>query len=213
MALIDLFNPVWNAVKRILGPFGKLFDLVSQTFVGFRNSFETGIELAQEIMSEIGEWRNFKEAIPVRTGVINLPAAIDNTQQLLDQIRAAWDAIVDLAKELQKQARGQQESPTEEAEQALKDIEGSGIKGILEKFPKLARGLEKLLGFLAVVVGALESIQKAINDLKNIVDAIKGIREEIQTGSTIFLQQKNQRRIVKLADGGSIKIRVGNLHS
>ena len=213
MALLDLFNPILNALKKALGPFGKLFDLVGKTFSGFRDSFNTGIELANEVRTEINEWRNFREAVPVRTGVVSLPAAIDHTEQLLDQIKAAWDSIVDLAKELQKQARGQQESPTEEAEQALKDIEGSGIKGILEKFPKLARGLEKLLGFLAVIVGALESIQKAITDLKNIVDAIKGIREEIETGSTIFLQQKNQRRTVRLDDGTSMKIRVGNLHT
>jgi len=213
VALIDLFTPILNALKRALGPFGKLFDLVSQTFTGFKASFTKGLELSVEIISEIHEWRNFREQINVRTGVVNLPKAIEQTEALLEQIRLAWDSIVDLAKELQKQAQGQQESPTEEAEQALKDIEGSGIRGLLEKFPKLAKGLEKLLGFLAIVVGALESIQKAIDDLKNIVDAIKGIREEIETGSTIFLQQKNPRRIVQLTEGGSIKIRVGNLHS
>jgi len=169
--------------------------------------------LALEIKSEINEWRNFREAIPVRTGVISLPAAIDQTERLLDQIRAAWEAIVDLAREIRKQAQGQQESPTEEAEQAVKDIEGSGIRGLLEKFPKLAKGLERVLGFLAIAVGVIESIQKSIDDLSDIVDAIRAIREEIETGSTIFLQQKNQRKIVTLKDGTKMKIRLGNLHS
>jgi hypothetical protein len=213
VGLSDLFNPVLSFLKRILGPFGKLFDLIGKTFTGFKDSFEKGVELSVEIISEIHEWRNFREQIPVRTGVISLPAALEKSEELIDQIRAAWDAIIDLAKEVQKQAKGQQESPVEEAEEAARDIESSGIKSILEKFPKLAKGLEKILGFLAILVGVLESIQKAIDDIKNIVDAIKGIREEIETGSTIFLQQKNQRRIVKLADGTSMKIRVGNLHS
>ena len=213
MALSDLFNPILNAIKRALGPFGKLFDLIGRFFTSFRDTFNKSLNLALEIKSEINEWRNFREAIPVRTGVISLPAAIDQTERLLDQIRAAWEAIVDLAREIRKQAQGQQESPTEEAEQAVKDIEGSGIRGLLEKFPKLAKGLERVLGFLAIAVGVIESIQKSIDDLSDIVDAIRAIREEIETGSTIFLQQKNQRKIVTLKDGTKMKIRLGNLHS
>jgi hypothetical protein len=213
VALFDIFTPILNAIKRALGPFGKLIDLVGKFFTGFRDSFKKGLALSVEIINEIHEWRNFREAIPVRTGVISLPSAIEKSNELLDQIRAAWDAIVDLAREVKKQAQGQQESPTEEAEAAIKDIESSGVRGLLEKFPKLAKGLERILGFLAIVVGVLESIQKAIDDLTAIVDAIKGIREEIETGSTIFLSQKNPRKTVKLADGGSYKIRVGNLHS
>ena len=213
MALLDVFNPILNAIKRALGPFGKLFDLIGRFFTGFRDSFKKAVDLAFEIKNEISEWQNFREAIPVRTGVISLPKAIDQTEKLFEQIRAAWQAIVDLAKEIQKQASGQQESPTEEAEQAVKDIEGSGVRGLLEKFPKLAKGLERVLGFLAIAVGVIESIQKAIDDITAIVDAIKGIREEIETGSTIFLSQKNPRKTVKLEDGSSFKIRVGNLHS
>jgi len=213
VALLDVFNPILNAIKRALGPFGKLFDLIGRFFTGFRDSFKKAVDLAFEIKNEISEWQNFREAIPVRTGVISLPKAIDQTEKLFEQIRAAWQAIVDLAKEIQKQASGQQESPTEEAEQAVKDIEGSGVRGLLEKFPKLAKGLERVLGFLAIAVGVIESIQKAIDDITAIVDAIKGIREEIETGSTIFLSQKNPRKTVKLEDGSSFKIRVGNLHS
>ena len=205
-------SPILDRIKAALGPLGKLFDLVSKFFKGFKQSFDKGNQLAAEIINEIHEWRNFREAIPVRTGVINLPHAIDKSQELLDQIKAAWNAIVDLAKQIKKQAQGQTENPTDEAEQAVKDIEGSGIKSILEKFPKLAKGLEKLLGFLAIAVGILESIQSAIDDIQAIVDVVKGIREEIETGSTIFLSQKNKRKVVKLDDGTSMRIRVGNLH-
>ena len=203
---------ILDRIKRALGPFGKLIDLVKRLFTGFRDTFTKGVQLGTDIVTEFNEWKNFKEAIPVRTGVINLPRAIEKSQELLDQIKSAWASIVDLAKQLQKQAQGQTESPTEEAEQAVKDIESSGVKTLLEKFPKLARGLEKLLGFVAIIVGALESIQSAIDDLSNILAAVRGIREEIETGSTIFLSQKNPRKTVTLDDGSTLKIRVGNLH-
>jgi hypothetical protein len=84
---------------------------------------------------------------------------------------------------------------------------------LLEKFPRLAKGLEKVLGFVALLADALESISSGIDDLQAILDTITAIREEVETGSTVFLQQKNSRKSLALRDGGSIKIRVGNLHS
>lgn len=212
--LVDrVLTPIVDAIKKALGPFGKVFDLISKFFTGFRDSFNKGVALSVAIINEIHEWRNFKENIHVKQRVVNLPIAIDKSQELLQKIIDAWHAIVDLAKEIQKQAKGQTEDPTAEAEEAVSDIESSGVKTLLEKFPKLAKGLEKLLGFLAVAVGVLESIQNAIDDLTKIVAAITGIREEIETGSTVFLQQNNPRKTVQLADGTSMKIRVGNLHS
>jgi hypothetical protein len=208
-----LLAPLVDAIKKALGPFGKLFDLISKFFTGFRDSFTKGQELANEVMSEIAAWRNFTSSVPYRTGVINIPKAVEQTKALLDQIKAAWESVVDLGRQIQKQARGQTEDPTVEAEEAVKDIESSGVKTLLEKFPKLAKGLEKLLGFLAVAIGILETIQASIDDLKNIVDAIKGIREEIEFGSTIFLQQKNRRKREHLSDGSPIVLRIGSLHS
>jgi len=212
--LADRFlQPIIDAIKRALGPFGKAIDLISKFFTGFRDSFNKGLALSQTIITEINEWRNFRENIHVKQRVISIPTAIEKSQELLDQIKAAWFAIVDLAQQIKKQAQGQTEDPTAEAEEAVQDIESSGVKTFLEKFPKLAKGLEKLLGFLAVAVGVLESIQSAIDDLTNIVAAIRGIREEIETGATVFLQQSNPRKTVRLEDGTTMKIRIGNLHS
>lgn len=216
MGLLEqLFNrfisPVLERVKAAFGPFGKLFDLIGKLWTQITSTKARIETLAQSIKDEIFEWRNFREAVPVRTGVINLPRAIDKSQQLLDQIRGAWQAIADLFSKLKENFNV--ETPAAEAEAAAKDIESSGVKAILEKFPRLAKGLEKVLGFLAIAVTALEDIEGAIDDVQTVVDAIKGIREEIETGSTIFLSQKNKRRAVRTEDGTVFKIRVGNLHS
>lgn len=211
MALGDLFNPLLSALKRALGPFGKLFDLLSKFWTRITSLWKNISKLVDSITAEINEWRRFKTNVEsYRTGVISIPKAVDRARDTVDAIVAAKDAVVDLWQDL----RGKFEStgnPTEEAEQAIKDIEGSGLRGILEKFPKLVRGAEKVLGFIAIVADALESILNAIDDLQKIVDAIKAVREEAE--DTVFLQQRNARKTVKLLDGGSMKIRVGSLHS
>lgn len=206
-----LLSGVLAKIKAALGPFGKLFDLVGKFFTGFKDSISKGTGLAKSVIAEINAWRNFREAVPVRTGVISLPRAIEKTQELLDQIRSAWTSIADLASKIKTSAAGG-EDPAVEAEQAVKDIEASGIKEFLTKFPKLARGVEKVLGFLALAVQVLEYIKSAIDDIQAILDAITAIREEIETGATIFLSQKNPRKTVETLDGEKLKLRVGNLH-
>src|SRR5215471_497507 len=208
-------QPIIDKIIAALGPFGKLFTSISKLFTGFKTSFEKGLALSSAIRTEISEWKNFKENFHVKQRVINLPTAIDKSQELLDKIKEAWNSIVDLAKQIQKQAKGQTDDPVAESEEAVSELESGGAEGIqklLSNFPKLAKGLEKLLGFLAVILGVIESIQSAIDDLTNILSAITGIREEIETGSTIFLQQNNLRKTVTLDDGSKMKIRIGSLH-
>jgi len=208
-------QPIIDKIISALGPFGKLFSSISKIFTTFKASFTKGLALSNNIRNEINEWRNFKENFHIKQRVINLPTAIDKSQELLDKIKEAWNSIVDLAKQIQKQAKGQTEDPVAESEEAVSELESGGAEGIqklLSNFPKLAKGLEKLLGFLAIIIGVLESISSAIDDLTNILAAITAIREEIETGSTIFLQQNNLRKTVHLDDGTVMKIRVGSLH-
>lgn len=216
MALSDiigrLLEPILRRIKEALGPFGKIFEIIGRFWTNLTHVRQNIQKLVDSIKGEIDAFKNFKEDISFRTRVINLPKAIDKTQEFIQQIRSGWDAIVDLWKELHAKLEPAG-NPTEEAEQAIKDIQQSGFKDILEKFPKLLKGAEKVLGFVVIVADALESILNAIDDLQRIVDTVKALREEIETGSTIFLNNKNPRRTVKLKDGGSIRIRVGNLHS
>jgi phage-related minor tail protein len=212
VALIDLFNPLLDAIKRALGPFGKLFDLIGKFWTNLTSLGSRVQRLYLSILAEIQAWRTFKEDISFRTRVINVKSAIEKTGEFIDQFKAAWSAVKDLVENLKGkfQTAG---DPVGDAKAAVDDIEASGFKGILEKFPRLAKGLEKVLGFVALLADALESISSGIDDLQAILDTITALREEIETGSTVFLQQKNARRYVKLKDGGSIKIRVGNLHA
>jgi hypothetical protein len=207
-----LVDPILAKLKQALGPFGKLFDLLGKFWHNITSLWADIETLVSSIQSEITAWKSFKESLSFRTKVINIKSAIDKTELFWQQIVAAKDAVVNLWQEL----RGKLETtgnPTEEAEQAIADIEQSGFKTILEKFPKLVKGAEKALGFVAIVADALESIISGVHDLQAIVDVLKSIREEIETGSTVFLQQKNPRKLVHLEDGTTMKIRVGQMHS
>lgn len=213
MSLIEsLIQPILDQLKKIFAPFQKLFDLLFHFWDNLKNLLTDANNLVQSVIGEINAWRSFKENISFKNRLVSLPLAYEKTKEFILEIPAAWNAVKDIASEI----KGKLETggnPTEEAESALKDIEESGFKGILKQFPKFAKGFEKVLGFIAIVADALESIISGIHDLQTIVNTLRDIREEIETADTIFLPQNNPRRSVKLADGGSIKIRVGKLHS
>lgn len=212
MALLDLFNPLLDAIKKALGPFGKIFDILGKFWTNITTANERIGNLVSSIQSEIVAFKNFREDIAVRTKVISIPAAISKTQEFIAQLKAGWEAIVNLINDIKSQIGGGEPNPTEEAEQAIADIEKSGFGSLVKQFPKLFKGAEKVLGFITIVTSALDSILTAIDDLQQIVDTVTAIREEIETGSTVFLSQKNRRKRVRTIDGKSLNLRVGKLH-
>jgi uncharacterized phage infection (PIP) family protein YhgE len=207
-----ILDPILAKLKEALGPFGKLFDLLGHFWTNITTLWTDIDKLVTSIRAEISAWKNFKESINFRSRVINLKIAIEKSEDFIRELARAKDSIMELWTTL----KGKFETtgdPAAEAEDAVKDIEQSGLKDILAKFPKLLKGAEKVLGFVAIVTDALESIITGVHDLQTIVDTLRDIREEIESLATVFLSQKNPRRRVRLADGSTMRIRVGSLHS
>jgi hypothetical protein len=213
MALLDtLFKPILDAIAKLLAPFQKLFDLLTHFWTNITNLLTDANHLVQSVVAEVNAWRNFKENISFKNRLVSLPIAYEKTKEFILEIPNAWHAVVDIIQNI----KGKFETggnPTEEAQQALADIEEGGFKGILQRFPKFTKGFEKVLGFVAIIADALESIIDGIHDLQTIVDTLRDIREEIESADTIFLNQSNPRRTVRLEDGSTMKIRLGKLHS
>jgi len=211
VALSDLFNPLLEAIKRALGPFGKLFDLLGRFWTNLQTLGSRVQQFITSIIAEINAWKNFRENISFRTRVINVKSAIEKSEEFVQQLSAGWTAIKELVTQIKSkfQTAG---DPVGDAKAAIDDIEASGFRGIIQKFPRLVKGVERVLGWVALIADTLETISSSIDDLQQILDTISAIREEIETGSTIFLQQSNQRKTLKLDDGTPIKIRVGSLH-
>ena len=201
---------IFSAVQSFAGPLGKLWDSLKQTYNHVTTIYSSADKLVQSVISEVTAWRNFKQDIRFKSRVVQLESAVSKTKDLIEGIPAAWRSIVDIIKQFKSQLG--QSNPVEEAEAATEDLEAGGFGNLLKSFPKLAQGLEKLLGFLAIVIQALDAIVNTIDDLQTIVDEITRLRLEIEKLDTIFLSQSNKRKTLKLADGSSIQIRVGKLH-
>ncbi len=204
------FAGIFDAIKRFLGPFGKLLDQVKQLYDHIVGILDAAEKLKESILSEVTAWRNFKQDIRLRQRVVQVESAIQKTRDLIEGIPAAWRSIQDLIKQFKTQL--QADNPVEDAAAEVEDVESSGLKSLLEKFPKLARILEKALGVGAILLQAAEAIANGIADVQQIVDELKALRLEVERLDTIFLQQANKRKRLKLADGKMIRIRLGKLH-
>jgi prophage DNA circulation protein len=212
VALFDFLKPLLDRIKAALGPLGKLWDKVVEAWNHITNIISSGQKLVDTIKGEIEAWKNFKEDVRFKSRVINLEKAIEKTSALIQGIPDSWHAIQNLVKEIKDKLNVSEPKPSE-VEELEGEFEEGGITNLLKRFPALAKFFEKALGFVTLLVDALESIANAIDDLQTIVNETQRIRLEIEQLDTIFLQQKNQRKNLKLADGRTIKIRVGSLHS
>jgi prophage DNA circulation protein len=213
VALFDFLKPLLDRIKSALGPLGKLWDKVVEAWNHITGIIGAVEHLTDTVKSEIDAWKNFKEDIRIRQRVINLEKAIEKTTELIQGIPDSYHAILDLVKEIKGKIGGVPEPVAGEVEELEAGFEEGGITNLLKRFPALAKFFEKALGFVSLLVDALESIANAIADLQTIVDETKRIRLEIEQLDTIFLQQHNKRKNLKLADGRTIRIRVGSLHA
>ena len=206
---------IFDAIKGFLGPIGKLIDSLKTSITHLTNIVQNATKLLDGIIAEAKAWANFKQDVRIRSRVIQLESAIEKTRALIEGIPEAWRSIQDIFKQFKTQfdAGG---DPIADAESAAEDLasaeEGGGIASLLKRFPKLAKGFEKVLGVLALVIQALEAISSVIDDLQQVLDEITALRLEIEKLDTIFLSQSNKRKTVKLADGSTMRLRIGNLH-
>ena len=217
MALIDdiisrLLRPVFDALNRWLRPLRKLWEKIIAAKDHLLRLGDDTRHLFDSIKDEVDGWKSFRSNPKIKGRVVSLPTAFEKIAALIRGIPEAYHAIVDLVRQLREKVSGSGD-PKVEAEEFAADIEsGEGIAGLLRRAPRLLKGLEKLFGFLAIAVDALESIVAAVGDLQTIVDEAKRIRLEVEDLDTIFLQQKNPRKVLTTTEGAKIKIRVGSLH-
>jgi hypothetical protein len=206
---------ITDAISGFFGALGKLVNPITQSVTHVTNIFSAAEKLKQSVVDEIDGWKNFKQDIRLRQRVINLESAIQKTKELIEGIPAAWNSIKDIVKQAKDSfAQASPEAASNELTAEFSEgLSESGIRGLLSKFPRLLKGLEKALGVLAVIATALEQIANVIDDLQTILDELKRIRLEIEKLDTIFLSQSNPRKTLKLSDGKTIRIRVGKLHA
>jgi len=216
VALFGLdFGSLFNAIKGFLGPVGKLIDKVGEGIKHVTTIIERATTLRDSVLDEIAGWKNFKQDIRIKQRVIEIEKAIEKTRDLIQGIPDSWNAILDIIKTAKAkfaETGGSSGEAVEEAAAAVEDAERGGVASLLKQFPKLAKGFEKFLGIVSLIVDGLEQISNVIDDLQTIVDELKRLRLEFEKLDTIFLSQSNKRRTVRLQDGSTIRQRIGALH-
>jgi len=209
-----LLHPLEDLFNRIFGGtiVGKLVAKIRDG-IGHVTTLLSRIQtLVDSIKGEVSAFKNWREDVRIRSRVISIPAAVDQTKDLINELRDAYQAVIDIVQGIKEQLNAKSaEADAEEMASELGELGDVG-ESLLKRLPKLSKGLEKALGAITLVVEMVIFWSNIVDELQKIVDAIRDLREEVESGSTIFLSQKRKRKTVKLADGGSIKIRLGNLH-
>lgn len=218
--LQQLEETILNKLKQlfapVLTPLQRLWGILKGFFTAIVEVVPETISLAKLVYSEVLEWKNFREKINFKTGVISPSSSKQRIQDLIDELVAGWHGLVDLFTSGFKLSV----KPLQDAQEAAAELadlfEGFGKLGLREFVEKIGPKIEKAGGkifeVLAIIQAVAEELLKVVRQLNAIVVAVKDVRETFETGEGLFLSQKNPRKIVKLDDGTSMKIRVGNLH-
>jgi hypothetical protein len=155
-------------------------------------TIQDGELLVENIRLEVRKLKEFKINPAFRTRVINADRAVSQVREsatgIGEQISDAFHSFTTAIRAIRQTA--QLES---EADPAHKSA-----------------GVLRAISEIKEVIIELDLLFKALNGL---VDAIRQIRDQLQTFDALFLPQSNPRRREKLTEGGFIKIRVGSLHS
>jgi len=191
MALFgDLFGSLLDHFPKIK----QLFNLGQRVVKHFTGTFDAGLQLFHSFASEIDAFKNFKEDFRIKNRVVNIERAITKTKELVQGLFDSWKAVLDLIKNVSTK------------------IEIGGAAEVVEAASGIGLPVA-LVNAIVLIVEILDTIRNVIDDLQTIVDEVTRIRQAIESADTIFLPQHNARKTVKLAGGGSSRIRLGKLHS
>lgn len=171
----------------------KLLDLAQKVIEHFTGVFNAGIKLFNSFQSEVQAFKNFREDFRLKSRVVNVERAITKVRDLVQGLFDAWRSIIKLFKGLSFK------------------LETGGAAEVAEAATGIGLPLA-VVNAIVIIVEVLDTVRNIIDSAQTVVDEITRLREFIETGDTIFLQQRNKRKLLKLESGKTIKIRVGKLH-
>lgn len=171
----------------VLGVSG-ILNLVEETITD-------GFQLSENIRSEVNHFKNLKFNPAFKNRVINAPRAVESTRdfihQMIEQVSTSFHALISNLRAIHF------------AEEAGTIAGGAGGRG---------GGVLKILEDINKIKDVIGEIRAFFQSMNSFVDAVRQVRDELETLETIFLPQGNLRRVERLEDGTKIKIRLGNLH-
>jgi len=138
---------------------------------------------AETIMSDI---QNFEINPKWNSRVILAPRVVEKIQELYDVPMRIVNDVRNLMTLLKEKIQP--------AEVNLEDVKG------LDGVPtKLLRACEKILGWATLIIDSLVAIESAIDDLNDIVDAIRTTLEDLKGLDALFLPQGSTKKLVDIS--------------
>jgi hypothetical protein len=199
----------------IVGPVSRLITSIRQTIDTATHIFDVVKETVDDAIAIYEEVKNFELKPHWKIRALSAPEAIDHIKELAQAPTKIFIAVKDLVGRIRDSFRAFK-TPLAEAEAAA--VEAGALEGnIFKLFPRLAslvgRAITRILGFAALIVQLVIDVDNAVADIHTIVRGLRGIITSLNHLDVVFLQQNNKRRIVRLEDGSTMKIRLGKLHS
>jgi hypothetical protein len=157
----------------------KIIDIKDKTL----NLFENVHKLVSNVEAVVQDIRTFEINPKWNTRVISAPRVVDHIKELYDVPSRIITDVKDLITLLREKIQ-----PTE-----FKIEDTEGLDGAPLKIIKVG---EKILGFATLIVDSLVAIESALDDLNDIVDAIKTSLEDLKGLDALFLPQGNPKKSV-----------------
>jgi hypothetical protein len=179
-------------LKPLISQFADTIKVVTHIYDYTLGIVDDGTKLFDSITNEIDQITHFKFVAQWKNRVISVPKVFDNIQQLIAIPGKIVEAIKNLIADIGTKFKG---------------------AGAAEAVEEVIPGVGQVIGVVTIISQVLVTIKDALAQLQTVVDAITTVRKDITNLDVLFLPNQNPRKNLELADGGSIKIRVGKLHS
>ena len=222
MGLIDTIEAkLLGLLKPVLDPLTKLWNTIKGFFTAIVEIIPKTVNLVKSTIDEVKGWKEFRSGVGIsggiKHGVVSWPSFKQRIEDLFNEAIAAKDALVHLFTDgFKKSTLKPFEDAVEaagELEELFSGLEKLGFKDFVARFgSKLKKAGGKIFEVLAIAQAVAEELVKVVDELQTIVNLSRDLRSTIQTGEGLFLKQTNRRKVVRLEDGGKIKVRLGNLH-
>jgi len=190
-----LFSKIGSFFKTAGKDLVSLVKNIITTFTKVKDLFGEVTNLIQSAKDEIDGWKHFKEDIRLKSRVVNLETAFRKTRDLVEGIPKSWHAVLDLFSQIKSALA---KDVAEEEGAALLAVETAGLSEVAVA--------------IAIIYQVLSFAESVVSDLQTILDEAKALRLEVEKLDSVFLQQDNKRKNLKLSDGSTIRVRTGKLH-
>jgi hypothetical protein len=198
----------------VVGPLRSVLISIRTALDTVTHIWETSLDTANLLRQAYEELRDFDLDPHWKIRAISAPQALDQIKTLGQVPARLFIAVRDLVQRV-KAATATFKSPVAEATAAVEEA-GALEGGFLRIFPRLAallgRAATRLLAAVGLVVQLTIDVANAVNDIHTIAGQLHEAIQGLNRLDAVFLQQRNKRRIVELADGTTMKIRIGHLH-